>query len=397
MAATTETVYKSWHIWLLGGLCVEVAGRTFTRFRTHNCAALLAYLAYFPHRPHTRDSLIELLWPEVEPTTGRNRLKQELSSLRRQLEPPGVMAGTVLCADYTQVQINREAVTTDVEQFQQALKAAEGLESEEAQIPVLSQAVELYRGDLLPAFDAEWIVLEREKLHRAYLRALRELVRCLAKAGQFERAIEAAHRAIQADPLQEASYRDLMRLYKAVGKPQAALRQYEDLQRILQEQLGARPAESTRDLAKSLSANAQFPPAPSPSRPEGGCPNSLCSPSSNLRAAWERQGRKARGEEGVRAETHPSLPAQYTRLFGRRQEIARLQELLAPPCGSEPEPASRLVTLTGPGGSGKTRLALEVASRLAASYGGAVWFVPLASLSDAQAIPAAIAESMGLS
>jgi predicted ATPase/DNA-binding SARP family transcriptional activator len=84
-----------------------------------------------------------------------------------------------------------------------------------------------------------------------------------------------------------------------------------------------------------------------------------------------------------------SLPLQFTRFFGREAELSRLQALLR-------LPETRLVTLTGPGGTGKTRLAIETAARLAEAFSGAVWFVPLADLSDARLIPTALIEALRL-
>src|SRR5687767_10903067 len=91
---------------LLGWLRVEQGGRAITRSRTRKTEALLAYLAYFCHRSHPRESLIDLLWPECDPEAGRNRLSVTLSSLRRQLEPPGVSPGSVIAASHANVQMN---------------------------------------------------------------------------------------------------------------------------------------------------------------------------------------------------------------------------------------------------------------------------------------------------
>src|SRR5207244_7910626 len=85
-----------------------------------------------------------------------------------------------------------------------------------------------------------------------------------------------------------------------------------------------------------------------------------------------------------------NLPLQFTRFFGREAQIAQLMEMLSP---VTPSP-SRLVTLTGPGGTGKTRLALEVANRLLEPFAGAVWFVPLVDLSDARLIAGAIVDAL---
>jgi predicted ATPase len=83
------------------------------------------------------------------------------------------------------------------------------------------------------------------------------------------------------------------------------------------------------------------------------------------------------------------LPPQFTRFFGRQQEIKQLCEVLLPPGG-------HLATLTGPGGSGKTRLAVEVAARLAELFHGAVWFVPLLDLSEPRLIVDAMRDALRL-
>src|SRR5262249_56949846 len=102
-----------WRIELSGGLRVPRGPQVFRRFRMQKAGALLAYLAYYSHRSHPRDALIELLWPESDLEAGRNRLSVALSSLRRQLEPPGVPAGAVIMADHGPVHLNPVAVTTD--------------------------------------------------------------------------------------------------------------------------------------------------------------------------------------------------------------------------------------------------------------------------------------------
>src|SRR5206468_11676601 len=95
-----------WRIELLGGLRAVQADRVLARFQTQKIGLLLAYLAYYPQRAHRRDELIELLWPEGETQAGRNNLSVSLSWLRRQLEPPGVSAGTVLMADRASVRLD---------------------------------------------------------------------------------------------------------------------------------------------------------------------------------------------------------------------------------------------------------------------------------------------------
>src|SRR5687767_11511892 len=103
-----------WRIELLGKLRAQRGERVISRFYTHKMGALLAHLAYYLPRAHRREALIDLLWPEAAPQAGRNSLSVALSSLRHQLEPPGVPPGTVILADRATVRLNPEAVTTDV-------------------------------------------------------------------------------------------------------------------------------------------------------------------------------------------------------------------------------------------------------------------------------------------
>ena len=121
-----------WHIELLGGLrAVAAAGRgiehaagpVVSRFRTQKAGALLGYLALYKDRRHPREVLIDLLWPGSRPEAGRASLSVALSSLRRQLEPPGwtICAGTVLLADRFSIGLRLGAVTTDVAEFEAAL------------------------------------------------------------------------------------------------------------------------------------------------------------------------------------------------------------------------------------------------------------------------------------
>src|SRR5690349_16502120 len=115
---------QPWQIELFGWLRASLGDRIVSRFRTQKAAALLAYLAHHREHSHPREQLIELLWPDSDPHAGRTRLRTELSSLRRQLEPPGVPPDAVLLATRTTVRLNPVACVTDVARFETALEAA---------------------------------------------------------------------------------------------------------------------------------------------------------------------------------------------------------------------------------------------------------------------------------
>jgi predicted ATPase/DNA-binding SARP family transcriptional activator len=263
-----------WRIALFGGLRAEHGDQAVTRFRTRKTGALLAYLAYYSQRTHLRDQLIELCWPECTVAAGRNNLSRELSGLRQQLEPPGVPPGAVIVADRTAVRLNPEAVTTDVAAFEAALRTAERTSSPTERARHLAEAMEAYGGELLPGFYESWVLGQREWLAETYFQALGRLVTLLEQAGDLSRALEYARQGVLADPLREEGRRDLMRLLAAAGQPEAALRQYQELERLLKEELDAQPSARTRALARQIEADptallapprVSLPQAPEPS------------------------------------------------------------------------------------------------------------------------------------
>lgn len=189
-----------WRIELLGGLRATRHDRLVTRFQTHKTGALLAYLAYLCRGPHPREALIEQLWPESEPRAGRNKLSLALSSLRHQFEPPSISAGTVILASRAAVQLNPDAISTDLARFEAALQAAARVGSSVEQTHRLSEAVGLYSGELLPGYFEDWIVPERQRLAELYLQALDELILQLEHAGNLPGAVHYARRAVCSDP-----------------------------------------------------------------------------------------------------------------------------------------------------------------------------------------------------
>src|SRR5689334_4654203 len=111
-----------WRVELLGGLRLTADRCVVTHFETRKTAALLAYLAFHCGRPHPRDLLVELLWPEEDPEATRSRFRQTLAVLRRALEPPGIPAGGILIADRATVQLRPGAVVTDVAEFEPCVR-----------------------------------------------------------------------------------------------------------------------------------------------------------------------------------------------------------------------------------------------------------------------------------
>lgn len=246
-----------WSLELLGRLRAQSAQRTLSRFRTLKAAGLLAYLAYHHHRSHSRDTLIELFWPEAEGESARHSLSMALSSLRSVLEPPGVPSGAVLIADRATVELNPESFTTDVMGFEQALRLVARAPDDHHRSRHLADAIESYRGPLLPGFYEDWVVVERDRLAERFLLAVRQQVALLSKAGDTGAALDLARRAVAVDPLREDLHTELIRLLAAGGQIEAALRQYRELERLLDTELGEAPSPSLQHLVRQLEGQRQ--------------------------------------------------------------------------------------------------------------------------------------------
>ncbi|HEV2474176.1 MAG TPA: BTAD domain-containing putative transcriptional regulator, partial [Chthonomonadales bacterium] len=359
-----------WRISLFGQLRARRGETCVTHFATARTAALLGYLALFRRRGHTRENLAELLWPEAELDSGRASLRTALSSLRRILEPEET--GQVILADRATIQLNPELVSSDVSDFERALRAASKAGEAAERVRLLSYAAGLFQGELLSGLYDEWILTERDRLNELHLNTLSRLIHAWRDAGDLEKAIGVATRLVRLDPLKEEAHYELMRLYAAAGRPAAVARQFQELDRRLQAQLGQPASAYANSLLRSLQQSA-----------------SQVESAGNVHSPSTQQESSSLSASPARA---ARLPSRLTRFFGRHEELARLEQLLAPSSGQ----SARLVTITGVGGAGKTRLAVESCALLARHFPERIWFVPLADLRTSESVPQAISSAMRL-
>ncbi len=375
-------------ITLFGNLEIRNGSATIDRFQTLKTAELLAYLAHNPNQKHARLDLIERLWDETDLESGRNRLRIALTALRHQLEPTPEAAGTILIADRSTVHLNTEIVHTDTVLFAQHLAQAARSTDLTEQTDALTRAVELCTADFLTAYDAEWILEERTRLAACCLDALHQLTHLLVGQHNFSRAIGYARRILNADSFREETHYDLMRLYVAVGQPTAALRQYRELEALLLRELNAQPAPAIRQYAEKLI------------RTLGHDAGEVQAAEPEIATASLVSTTIASAPSSAR--TTCRLPMQHTRFFGRGGEIERLAALFLPNAevsanaNARSGAEARVVTLTGPGGIGKTRLAIEAAAQLKSTFTGGIWFVALANIASSRLIPEAIADALEL-
>jgi predicted ATPase/DNA-binding SARP family transcriptional activator len=347
----------------LGPLQVECDGELLTIGR-RKALALLAYLAVLG-KPHSRETLAAFLWPEADAKHASASLRNTLWSLRQVLDE-----GCLIAAEDNIGLKPGADIWVDVAEFRRLLAGWASHDHGPDEVcsecrAFLTDAVALYRGDFLagftlpdsPEFD-EWQYFEAESLRRDLGGALERLVALYAGQGEFEMAIAHARHWLSLDLLNEAAHRHLMKLYAHIGQRNAALRQYQECLRILEEELGVFPQEETTQLHETIRSGQKLPPVAI----------SLLEPAPP-------------------APRH-NLPQQPTPFVGREEELAKLEHLLS-------DAAVRLITVHGPGGMGKSRLALEAAERSLSRFEHGAIFVRMAPLSDAANIAPAIARAAG--
>lgn len=351
-----------WQIRLLGGFQLERSGYGIGRFRTLKTGRLLAYLAYHAGVEHPREALAERFWPDSDPDDARLSLNTAIHSLRKQLEPPGVPRGGVLTGDRLRVSINPDAIFVDARAFLDEARWCENHAESDSWRERARGALGHYRGELLPGFSDDWVETERHYLATVHVSLLRDLALALARDGIRGEAIELASRAYEADPLDARSCLASMECLARAGDLPGARSVWQRYRRTLQRALGVEPDDPTRDAARLALLSARLEPSLRV-QPTSTEPNDAIPPPNRL-------------------------PIQFTRFFGRQEESDQVAELLL---GRD-----RHVTLTGVGGSGKTRLAVEIGHRLAHEFPGGVWFVPLADLQDDLLVTVHIRDALGL-
>jgi DNA-binding SARP family transcriptional activator len=360
---------KRWYLECFGAFRArDEAGRVIERFRTHKTAALLAFLA-LSRGPQRREELCALLWPDAAPEAGRNSLSAALSSLRREL------GDDLVCADRNFVRLAAGAFATDVAEFDTALRDGN-----------FARAVELFSGPLLPGFDEEYFHLlcgEYEEKARGAFDARLHGTRNRCRLVLCSFLLRAAAASVFGNDTQY--FNALMRAQYGAGDLHAALRVYRRLAKVgaTRKRTRARWRSPTRTQTASRERNELSAALPLPTPPVEVAASDVASADG---ASTDKSDTSTQpGEIVISGGT---LPPPWTRFFGREAEMELLGKWLLK--------GETLVTLTGAGGSGKTRLAIETLRRLLDEWQGRIYFVPLASLWDASLFFSAIRDALGI-
>ncbi len=375
-------------LYTLGAARIELQGKAVTLDRAQ-AAGLLFYLAA-SGKAHSRETLAAMFWPDSETSRAFAYLRRSIFAIKQAL------GESWLATDRELVALARPGDTwLDAAEFRRLVAAARRHAHASPQAcsecrEMLENAANLYQGDFLagfilrdsPEFD-DWRFFQNEELRQQAAWVLQALAIHHQRSQELEEALAYARRWLAMDALHEPAHRLLMELYAQHGQRSAAMRQYEECLRLLQEELGVKPEPETAALAQrirrgevhkldasSLSVGA--------SAPEQPFPAAATSP-------------PAESAAHVRPPVH--LPVQTTPFVGRESELAAISQLIL-------NQDCRLLTLLGPGGIGKTRLALQAALQAASASNGrfahGVYFVPLASVQDAEGLPQAVAGTLGL-
>lgn len=338
LRSVTEKEPAQIHIYLFGHFQIERGSKP-VHIPTRKTELLLAYLILNPAK-HAREKLAALFWGDSSDTEARNSLRNSLALLNKQLGPD------LILADRQTVEINPacplwvDALTLE----SQASNFLDALTPDADQIQF-----ELYQDNLLADFYEDWIFPLREHYRSLFLDALLQMAQQMRARSEYERAIEFARQVLALDGTNERAHQHLMFCHMAQGDRSAALKQYETCQRALQEELAVEPATATVALYEWIKQ------APAEAKP------------------FEAQ--------------ITNLPIPLTSFIGRKREIAQVKQLLS---------STRLLTLTGAGGSGKTRLAIQSATDLLDAFKDGVWWVDLAALIDESLVTQTVAKALGV-
>jgi DNA-binding SARP family transcriptional activator/predicted ATPase len=281
---------------LFGDFSLVYGEEQVTSVNTPRLHSLLAYLALHHDAPQLRQRLAFLFWPDTGEAQARTNLRQLLHQLRHALPD----ADAFLYADASAVYWRSDApFQLDVVEFEHALALADAAARADDQRAALEQATTLYRAHLLPNCYDDWIVPERERLHLRHQQALQRLIQLLEARRDYSAAIHHTQRLLRDDPINEAAYRDLMRLLMLNNDRAGALRVYQTCVTALRRELGVEPSQQTREAYERL-LRLKPPGTPAPqrhARREAGLPliGRQCE-WEQLRIAWRQA---SAGEPGV--------------------------------------------------------------------------------------------------
>lgn len=243
------------HVSLFGKFCARCGEQLLEGLDANKVQELFCYLLIHHNRPHHRETLANLLWHEQSQAQSKSYLRRALWQLQNALPAHAGFRG-LLHVDAEWIRIDcTSQVWMDVVVFEQAfiqVKDRPGAFLSEGDVHALTEAVDVYHGDLLEGWYQDWCLFERERLQQMLLMMLDKLMEHCEGFGAFEEGIVYGTQILRYDLARERTHRRLMRLYYLAGDRTGALRQYERCMAVLHEELGVKPAQLTELLYRQI-------------------------------------------------------------------------------------------------------------------------------------------------
>ncbi len=328
---------------LFGFFRASLLGQPLCCFRSRSEKWLLMLLALHLDTPVSREWLASTMWPDSDNAQALYNLRRCLTNLRKTLNPE---LNLVLSPTPQTLSLNKEYVRVDAADFETAINRGS--------IESLECAAALYRGPLMEDCNEEWAVTERFQQEQLYLTALDTLAAHSLSINQPGTAVRYLRLIVASDPLREAAHGTLMQALANCGDYSAVTQVYRDLRILLRREVNAAPSAETDALYRQLQERAK----------QTALPLAISTSSVPRR-----------------------IPVPLTELIGREDELPKIVELFE---------KTRLVTLVGTGGIGKTRLSIAAAEILSPNFVDGVWFVELASASNSDMVLNKIAQTLGI-
>jgi predicted ATPase/DNA-binding SARP family transcriptional activator len=331
-----------WRVRQFGAVAIEGPGFEpggVSPFETQRSAKILTLLCLVRHGQMRREDLADALWPDDYYDATRLRLRKELSRLRQALGP----AAAALVSEGESIGLDRAAIATDLEMLKRAANFAVDDSRRET---ALREARDIASGEFLPGWDDPWAVAERNAAEALKCRILVGLAEIQLAKGEAEAALSTVRPVIDRDPCHEEARLIAIQAHAALGSLAAAVGEFQQMKRLIRERHDRAPSDDAEELFVRMQRVTETP----ASRTVPAEPPQL-----------------------------PPLPEPLDRFFGRAEELTRLSQVL------DPASPVRLLTLTGTGGIGKSRLALEFARTQREAFSGNVAFISLAESASPEA------------
>ncbi len=339
------------------------------QFQTRKTSTLFAYLAAHADTTFSRTQIATLLWGDYPDKAARRSLTMSLSRLKKAFEQSGLSNPAIVTRNTIQFP-RSNTISSDLYRFNDLWVRCEQTErslwsTRGKVVAHLTEAVDLYRGSLLQGmslpdsieFDM-WITLQRQTYHERVLLALETITAFHLVQQDWAQAEQYAKRQLALENWHEKAHQQLIQLYMATDRPDAATAQYERCKQILWDEFGVEPSVLTQQVR-----------------------------SAGHRPKQQHIVQPTASDQTNR--TKHNLPVAHTPFIGREDELARLQALVG-------ERTYRLITLVGHGGAGKTRLSMALARSQLPYFADGVFFVSLVSLTSAENIPGTIGRALNL-